>query len=48
MCVEENVDDKALKDTMLDEVQRTKLLLHNVVVNGGVMNKEPPCIYIYT
>jgi hypothetical protein len=42
MCVEENVDDKALKDTMLDEVQRTKLLLQNPVVNGGVMNREPP------
>ncbi len=42
MCVEENVDDKALKGTMLDEVQRTKLLLHNLVVNGRVMNREPP------
>jgi hypothetical protein len=42
MCVKENVDDKVLKDTMLDEVQRTKLLLHNPIVNGGVMKREPP------
>jgi hypothetical protein len=42
MCVEENVDDKAFKDTMLEEVQRTKLLMHNPAVSGGDMNREPP------
>jgi hypothetical protein len=42
MCVEESEDDKAFKDTMLKEVQRTKLPVHNPVVNGGVMNREPP------
>jgi hypothetical protein len=42
MCVEEIDDDKAFKDTMLEEVQKTKLPVHNHVVNGGVMNKEPP------
>ncbi len=41
MCVEESDDDKAFKDTMLKEVQRTKLLVHNPVVNGQDMNKEP-------
>jgi hypothetical protein len=42
MCVEENVDDKALKDTMLEEVQKTKLQAHNIHVSGGDMNREPP------
>jgi hypothetical protein len=42
MCVEESADDKALKDTMLEEVQKTKLPVHNPVISGGVMNKEPP------
>jgi hypothetical protein len=42
MCVEESADDKALKDTMLEEVQRTKLLVHNFVVSGKDMNREPP------
>jgi hypothetical protein len=42
MCVEENVDDKALKDTMLEEVQKTKLQVHNIHVSGGDMNREPP------
>ncbi len=41
MCVEENDDDKALKDTMLEEVQKTKLPMHNLVVSGGDMNREP-------
>jgi hypothetical protein len=40
--VEESVDDKALKDIMLEEVQRTKLLMHNLDVNGRDMNREPP------
>ncbi len=42
MCVKESVDDKAFKDTMLEEVPRTKLLVHNPTVSGGDMNKEPP------
>jgi len=42
MCVEENANDKALKDTMLEEVQITKLLVHNPIVSGGDMNREPP------
>jgi hypothetical protein len=42
MCVEENVDDKALKDTMLEEVQKTKLQVHSIHVSGGNMNREPP------
>jgi hypothetical protein len=42
MCVVESVDDKVLKDTMLEEVQRTKLPVHNPAINGGVMNREPP------
>jgi hypothetical protein len=42
MCVKENVDDKALKDTMLKEVQKTKLQVHNIHVNGGDMNMQPP------
>jgi hypothetical protein len=45
MCVEENADDKAFKDTMLEEVQITKLLVHNPVVSGGHMNKEPPSAF---
>jgi pyruvate-formate lyase-activating enzyme len=42
MCVEENVDDKALMDTMLKEVQKTKLQVHNIHVSGGDMNMQPP------
>jgi hypothetical protein len=42
MCVEQSVDCKALKDTMLQEVQRTKLLVHNPDVSGGNMNSEAP------
>jgi hypothetical protein len=45
MCVEESPDDKALKDTMLKEVQRAKLPMHNPIVNGRVMNREPPSAY---
>jgi hypothetical protein len=41
MCVEKSDDDKAFKDTMLKEVQRTKLPMHNHVINGQDMNKEP-------
>jgi hypothetical protein len=40
MCVEENVDDKALMDTILKEVQKTKLQVHNIHVNGGDMNMQ--------
>jgi hypothetical protein len=40
--VEESADDKALKDTMLKDVQITKLLMHNPVVSGGNMNRESP------
>jgi hypothetical protein len=42
MCVEESANDKGLKDTMLKEVQRTKLPMHNHVVSGRDMNREPP------
>jgi hypothetical protein len=42
MCVEESANDKALKDTMLEEVQKTKLPMHNHAVSGGKMNREPP------
>jgi hypothetical protein len=42
MCVKESADDKVLKDTMVEEVQRTKLLVHNLVINGRDMNREPP------
>jgi len=42
MCVEESANDKVLKDIMLKEVQRTKLLVHNPNVSGGDMNREPP------
>jgi endonuclease/exonuclease/phosphatase family metal-dependent hydrolase len=42
MCVEESANDKALKDTMLEEVQKTKLLVHNPTIIGGDMNREPP------
>jgi hypothetical protein len=42
MCVEESADDKVLKDTMLEEVQRTELPVHNLAVSGGDMNKEQP------
>jgi hypothetical protein len=42
MCVEENANDKALKDTMLKEVEKTKLQVHNIHVSGGDMNREPP------
>ncbi len=45
MCVEENVDDKALKETMLEEVQKTKLQVQNIHVNGGDMNREPPSAF---
>jgi hypothetical protein len=34
MCVEENADDKVVKDTMLEEVQKTKLQVHNLHVSG--------------
>jgi hypothetical protein len=44
MCVEENVNDKALKDTMLEEVQIIKLPMHNPTVSGGDMNREPPLV----
>ncbi len=42
ICVEESVGDKALKDTMLEEVQITKLPMHNLGVSGGDMNRESP------
>jgi translation initiation factor 4G len=42
MCVEESADDKALKDTTLEEVQRTELPVHNPAVSGGDMNRDPP------
>jgi hypothetical protein len=42
MCVEQSADDKAFKDTMLEEVKRTKLLVHNLNVSRGNMNREPP------
>lgn len=42
MCVEESADDKALKDTTLEEVQRTELPVHNPAVSGGDINREPP------
>ncbi len=45
MCVEENVDDKALKERMLEEVQKTKLQVQNIHVNGGDMNREPPSAF---
>ncbi len=41
MCVEESADDKALKDTTLEEVQRTELPVHNPAVSGGDINREP-------
>jgi hypothetical protein len=34
MCVEESVDDKVLKDTMLKEVQITKLPMYNLSFSG--------------
>jgi len=45
MCMEESVDDKALKDIMLEEVQRTKLPMHNFGVNGRDMNRESPSAF---
>jgi hypothetical protein len=42
MCVEENANDKALKDTMLKKVQKTKLQVHNIHVSERGMNREPP------
>ncbi len=45
MCVEESADDKALKDTMLEEVQITKLLVYNLSLSGGDINREPPLAY---
>jgi hypothetical protein len=45
MCVEDNVDDKAFKDTMLDEVQKFKLQVHNLQVSGGDMNRESPLAF---
>jgi hypothetical protein len=42
MCVEESANDKVIKDTMLEEVQITKLIVHNPTVSGGDMNREPP------
>ncbi len=41
-CMEENADDKALKDTMVEEEQKTKLQVHNIHVSEGDMNREPP------
>jgi hypothetical protein len=45
MCVEESVDDKAFKDTMLEEVQRTKLPTHNPAISRRDMNREPPSAF---
>jgi hypothetical protein len=45
MCMEESADDKVLKDTMLKELQKTKLLVHNPVVSGRDMNREPPLTF---
>jgi hypothetical protein len=45
MCVEESDDDKVLKDTMLKELQKTKLLVHNPIVSGRNMNREPPLAF---
>jgi hypothetical protein len=45
MCVEDSADDKALKDIMLEEVQRTKLPMHNPIISGGFMNREPPSAF---
>jgi hypothetical protein len=45
MCVEESHDDKVLKDTMLEEVQRAKFPMQNPILNGRVMNREPPSAY---
>ncbi len=42
MCMEENADDKALKDTMLEEERKTKLQVHNIHVSEGDVNREPP------
>ncbi len=42
MCVDESADDKALKDTILEEVQRIELPVHNLAVSGRDMNREPP------
>jgi hypothetical protein len=41
MCVKESANDKVLKDIVLEDVQRTKFLVHNPVVNGRGMNREP-------
>jgi hypothetical protein len=43
--VEENANDKVIKDTMLEEVQITKLIVHNPTVNEGDMNREPPSAF---
>ncbi len=40
MCVDESADDKALKDTMLEEVQRTELPVHNLAVSGGICSSK--------
>jgi hypothetical protein len=45
MCVEESVDHKVLKDTMLEEVQRIKLLMHSHVICGRDTNREPPSAF---
>jgi len=45
MCLEENANDKAFKDIMLKEVQKTKLQVHNIHVNGGDMYREPPLAF---
>jgi endonuclease/exonuclease/phosphatase family metal-dependent hydrolase len=42
MCVDRSADDKVLKDTMPEEVQRIELPEHNLAVSGGDMNREPP------
>ncbi|CAM6022364.1 unnamed protein product [Sphagnum balticum] len=34
--------DAYIDTTMLEEVQRTELPVHNLVVSGGDMNREPP------
>jgi hypothetical protein len=45
MCAEENADDKAFKDTMLEEVQRNKLPMHNLAIDGRNMNRQPPSTF---
>ncbi len=45
MCMEENANDKAFKDTMLEEEQKTKLQVHNIHVSEGDTNREPPLAF---